>query len=129
MVVGAVCLGQDGSRYRCLQPTGYDMIANEVKSMLVKLGWDIACAVLGLGTMLVQRSCRCMSFAGEDAIAKIPERFSRQVLGYQEIAMIRELSVYPFAPASRHCGIECLAWRSRLRLHWSTGPMLGGGMV
>ena len=70
-----------------------------------------------------------MSFAGEDAIAKIPERFSKQVLGYQDSAMIRKLSVHPFAPASRHCerkpGLEIPA-ATPLVYGLDAG---GGGMV
>eukprot|EP00933_Yihiella_yeosuensis_P040353 TRINITY_DN34639_c0_g1_i1.p1 TRINITY_DN34639_c0_g1~~TRINITY_DN34639_c0_g1_i1.p1 ORF type:complete len:1965 (+),score=368.55 TRINITY_DN34639_c0_g1_i1:571-5895(+) len=47
-----------------------------------QLWFTIICAFLGVATVFVQRSCRCMTWATEDAIAKIPENFSRKVLPY-----------------------------------------------
>jgi len=48
-----------------------------------QLWFTIACAFMGLGTMLVQRGCKCLTFALEDAVAKIPARFSEKVLPSQ----------------------------------------------
>eukprot|EP00404_Azadinium_spinosum_P038070 CAMPEP_0180665834 /NCGR_PEP_ID=MMETSP1037_2-20121125/61493_1 /TAXON_ID=632150 /ORGANISM="Azadinium spinosum, Strain 3D9" /LENGTH=55 /DNA_ID=CAMNT_0022694303 /DNA_START=4 /DNA_END=168 /DNA_ORIENTATION=+ len=42
----------------------------------------MACSILGLWVFLMQRGCRGFSYAFEDAVAKIPERFSAKVFPY-----------------------------------------------
>ncbi|CAE8594116.1 unnamed protein product [Polarella glacialis] len=40
------------------------------------------CTVLGVGTALVQRSCEVVGFCTEDAVSKIPERYSKRLLSF-----------------------------------------------
>jgi hypothetical protein len=50
-----------------------------------QLWYVIGCTILGVVTAFAQRSFLCWRFALEDAVAKIPERFSRKVLYYAPI--------------------------------------------
>jgi len=52
-----------------------------------QLWFTIACSVLGVWVFFVQRGCRGFSYAFEDAVAKIPERFSAKVLVYAAAPM------------------------------------------
>lgn len=47
-----------------------------------QLWFCLGCTVLGVIAVFAQRGLRCWSFAVEDAVAKIPERFSKKVLDY-----------------------------------------------
>ncbi|CAK9105380.1 unnamed protein product, partial [Durusdinium trenchii] len=47
-----------------------------------QLWFTLLCSILGVSTVLVQRGCRCFTWALEDSVAKLPERFSRKVLPY-----------------------------------------------
>lgn len=47
-----------------------------------QLWFTLTCSVLGVAAVFVQRGCRVVSWALEDSVAKLPERFSRKVLPY-----------------------------------------------
>lgn len=47
-----------------------------------QLWFTLLCSILGVATVMVQRGCRCFTWALEDSVAKLPERFSRKVLPY-----------------------------------------------
>lgn len=47
-----------------------------------QLWFTVLCSILGVATVIVQRGCRCFTWALEDSVAKLPERFSRKVLPY-----------------------------------------------
>lgn len=47
-----------------------------------QLWFTLMCSVLGVAAVFVQRGCRVVSWALEDSVAKLPERFSRKVLPY-----------------------------------------------
>lgn len=44
-----------------------------------QLWFTLLCSILGVATVMVQRGCRCFTWALEDSVAKLPERFSRKV--------------------------------------------------
>eukprot|EP00928_Gymnodinium_smaydae_P034316 TRINITY_DN24351_c0_g1_i1.p1 TRINITY_DN24351_c0_g1~~TRINITY_DN24351_c0_g1_i1.p1 ORF type:complete len:1914 (-),score=312.77 TRINITY_DN24351_c0_g1_i1:172-5913(-) len=48
-----------------------------------QLWFCLGCSILGGLSFLVQRRCKATSFVVEDAIAKIPQRFSKKVLLYE----------------------------------------------
>jgi len=62
-----------------------------------QLWFVLACTFLGVATTLVQRSCRLLDFATEDAVAKIPERFSLKVLTYSSAGQSKDGSAQ-FSP-------------------------------
>lgn len=43
-----------------------------------QLWFTLLCSILGVATVMVQRGCRCFTWALEDSVAKLPERFSRK---------------------------------------------------
>jgi len=47
-----------------------------------QLWFTLGCTVLGVATVFVQRGCDVCTWVSEDALAKIPERFSAKVLWY-----------------------------------------------
>ncbi|CAE8697970.1 unnamed protein product [Polarella glacialis] len=65
-----------------------------------QLWFTLLSAVLGVGTVFVQRGRGMLSWASEDAVAKIPERFSKKVLPYSPaMADIKtEMHAAPFSP-------------------------------
>eukprot|EP00438_Fugacium_kawagutii_P005124 Skav215187 [mRNA] locus=scaffold3330:62429:82690:- [translate_table: standard] len=44
-----------------------------------QLWFTLLCSILGVATVMVQRGGRCFTWAVEDSVAKLPERFSRKV--------------------------------------------------
>jgi len=47
-----------------------------------QLWFTVGCTCLGVAIVFVQRSCQVLNYALEDAVAKMPERFSQKVLPY-----------------------------------------------
>eukprot|EP00931_Biecheleriopsis_adriatica_P039465 TRINITY_DN22569_c0_g2_i1.p1 TRINITY_DN22569_c0_g2~~TRINITY_DN22569_c0_g2_i1.p1 ORF type:complete len:2009 (+),score=358.66 TRINITY_DN22569_c0_g2_i1:92-6118(+) len=67
-----------------------------------QLWFTLVCSVLGVCTVFVQRGCHVFSWAWEDAVAKIPVRFSQKVLPYAYAPAAVDPSsasqVAPFSP-------------------------------
>ena len=47
-----------------------------------QLWFTVGCTALGVAIVMVQRQCKVFTWALEDAMAKVPERFSQKVLPY-----------------------------------------------
>eukprot|EP00929_Paragymnodinium_shiwhaense_P124247 TRINITY_DN9934_c0_g2_i1.p1 TRINITY_DN9934_c0_g2~~TRINITY_DN9934_c0_g2_i1.p1 ORF type:complete len:1922 (+),score=375.34 TRINITY_DN9934_c0_g2_i1:48-5813(+) len=50
-----------------------------------QLWFVIGCSILGIAVALYQRRCRVLECSAEDAVAKIPERFTEKVLPYAAV--------------------------------------------
>eukprot|EP00928_Gymnodinium_smaydae_P041493 TRINITY_DN28077_c0_g4_i1.p1 TRINITY_DN28077_c0_g4~~TRINITY_DN28077_c0_g4_i1.p1 ORF type:complete len:1952 (-),score=281.40 TRINITY_DN28077_c0_g4_i1:28-5328(-) len=60
-----------------------------------QLWFCLGCSILGSFSFLVQRRCKVASFVVEDAVAKIPHRFSQKVLTYapEGLRAVREQDI------------------------------------
>jgi len=54
-----------------------------------QLCFTLVATIFGAATVLVQRGCRVCTYALEDAVSKIPERFSEKVLMYADLGKER----------------------------------------